>query len=148
VKIKIRKATANDIENVVQLEGDVSLSDHKKHQYKAELSNTLSHFYVAIDSETDEIIGYTIFWIIDNLMEIHHITVKATIRRSGIGRSLMKVIKQKAKQETVDQIYLEVRKSNHSALAFYKTFGFKECGYRKAYYKNPVEDALLLKKSI
>jgi hypothetical protein len=37
---------------------------------------------------------------------------------------------------------IEVRQSNNAAINLYKSFGFKEIGTRKKYYKN--EDALVL----
>ena len=39
---------------------------------------------------------------------------------------------------------LEVRASNERAIALYHHYGFQEAGRRKAYYKNPVEDACIL----
>lgn len=146
VPIIIRKATAEDINHVVKLESEYSPASHKKQQYEAELSNALSYFYVAVDPSTDEIIGYVIFWIIENLIEIHQITVKEIYRRSGVGHTLMKTVLQKAREESVEQIYLEVRKSNQNAIAFYRKLGFTESGFRKTYYQNPVDDALVLNK--
>ena len=148
VKIKIRKANTNDIDKVVQIEREIFPTLNKKHQYREELSNAFSHFYIVYDSETNEIIGYTIFWIIEKLLEIHHITVKVKYHLSGIGSTLMRFILKKAKQEKVEQIYLEVRKSNKNAIDFYQKFGFTEGGLRKTYYQNPAEDALVFKKSI
>ena len=40
-------------------------------------------------------------------------------------------------------IWLEVRESNHPARRFYEKHSFLEAGRRRAYYRNPEEDAVL-----
>ena len=44
----------------------------------------------------------------------------------------------------VNSFYLEVRKSNENAISLYQKNGFKICGERKNFYKNPTENALLM----
>lgn len=148
VKVRIRRATAGDIDRVADWESEPSPAGTRQARFRAELSNALSRFYVAVDAATGELVGYTIFWIIGNLIEIHHISVKEGCRKSGIGGSLMKAILREARRESVEQLYLEVRKSNHDALAFYRKLGFRTCGLRKSYYRNPDEDALLMNKPL
>jgi len=54
--------------------------------------------------------------------------------------NLAKIIGAKA-------IFLEVRESNRAARALYEKWAFTEEGRRKSYYKDPEEDALILKFS-
>ncbi|MGH8246092.1 MAG: GNAT family N-acetyltransferase, partial [Gammaproteobacteria bacterium] len=42
------------------------------------------------------------------------------------------------------KVWLEVRESNHTAIAFYQRHGFAVFGRRRAYYQLPPEDALIL----
>ena len=48
------------------------------------------------------------------------------------------------KTAAISEVMLEVRASNSSALAFYRTLGFIETGRRPHYYPDPIEDAVLL----
>ena len=43
-------------------------------------------------------------------------------------------------------LMLEVRVSNDPAIALYEKLGFRLVGRRKNYYRNPKEDALILRK--
>jgi ribosomal-protein-alanine N-acetyltransferase len=45
----------------------------------------------------------------------------------------------------VEEVFLEVRESNRSAQALYLAYGFRAVGQRAAYYRNPREDALVLR---
>lgn len=47
-------------------------------------------------------------------------------------------------REEVTTIHLEVRVGNETAIRLYERMGFTGDGIRKAYYSDPVEDALLM----
>jgi ribosomal-protein-alanine N-acetyltransferase len=51
-----------------------------------------------------------------------------------------------AGERAVRTVYLEVRASNDHARALYDSRGFVEVGRRKAYYRRPVEDAIVLRR--
>lgn len=44
------------------------------------------------------------------------------------------------------EVFLEVRQSNRAAQALYRDRGFRVAGMRRAYYRRPVEDALVLRR--
>ena len=58
-------------------------------------------------------------------------------RSCGPGSTMLR-------KRRVEEVYLEVRESNHSAQALYLSSGFRPVGQRAAYYRNPKEDALVL----
>jgi ribosomal-protein-alanine N-acetyltransferase len=45
-------------------------------------------------------------------------------------------------------VLLEVRESNRSAQSLYASHGFRPVGQRAAYYRNPKEDALVLRLAL
>ena len=49
------------------------------------------------------------------------------------------------RRRRVDEVFLEVRESNLSAQALYLGHGFRPVGQRSSYYRNPREDALVLR---
>jgi ribosomal-protein-alanine acetyltransferase len=76
--------------------------------------------------------------------EILNMAVSRAQRRSGIGSKLLESALEFSRSSGGTRVYLEVRASNTPAIALYTRLGFTECGRRAHYYRDPVEDALLL----
>lgn len=97
-------------------------------------------------AEADEkIVGYAVALEAADEGEILNLAVAEMGRRRGLGRALVEAIVAALTERGVRQVYLEVRESNAPARALYASFGFKEVGRRKAYYRRPVEDAMVLR---
>ena len=80
--------------------------------------------------------------------DILSVAVRPSFRRFGIGKMLMDNIIVTADKKGVTDVFLEVRKSNISAISLYEKTGFEKIGERKNFYDLPREDAVLMKKSI
>jgi ribosomal-protein-alanine N-acetyltransferase len=80
------------------------------------------------------------------LTEGHITTIAVDPDRQGvrIGTRLLLVLVREAISRGATAITLEVRASNDAAQALYRRFGFAPAGSRKGYYRDPVEDALVL----
>ena len=88
--------------------------------------------------------GYVLAWSVAGETEILEIAVDPSARRCGLGKALIRQLAQDARDAGDERLLLEVRSSNQAALALYKTMGFEEGGLRRAYYRNPTEDAVLM----
>ncbi|HSB53274.1 MAG TPA: ribosomal protein S18-alanine N-acetyltransferase, partial [Gemmatimonadales bacterium] len=77
--------------------------------------------------------------------EVLNLAVAPEHRRRGIGGALLEAGLKAFRRRKVDEVFLEVRESNHSAQALYLARGFRPVGQRSAYYRNPKEDALVLR---
>ena len=64
------------------------------------------------------------------------------------SNALLLALGQGARDKDCAVIQLEVRRSNQTALDFYRENGFVQVGRRKNYYTAPIEDALLLDKDL
>ncbi len=90
------------------------------------------------------LVGFLIGRIAADEFEILNMAVSQAHRRSGIGSRLLESALEFSRTVGSARAYLEVRASNGPALALYKRHGFTECGRRAGYYREPLEDALLL----
>ncbi len=75
--------------------------------------------------------------------ELLKITVHPEMQRLGIGLALLQEFCLFFEKKKTEQIFLEVRSRNYSALQLYKKQGFLETGRRKNYYSDPVDDAVV-----
>ncbi len=81
-------------------------------------------------------------------LEIYNIAVAAAHRRDRIGSKLLEALLEMAARENVRRISLEVRKSNEAAVFFYRKHRFESLGLRRNFYRDPVEDALLMGREL
>jgi ribosomal-protein-alanine N-acetyltransferase len=105
-----------------------------------------SHARVTVAvNEHDEPVGYCVLLSAADEGEIANIAVESSRRGQGIGALLLDDALNSAQHEGVRSVYLEVRTSNHPARDLYSSRAFVAVGRRRAYYRNPLEDALVLR---
>ena len=109
-------------------------------QIQADLSQDQTWYALACDGI--EVIGFLA--VQENIFEaeVLQIVVKKTYQGQGIASALF------AQLPKNKEVFLEVRKSNHRAQAFYKKEKMVIIAERKAYYHGPVEDAIIMKREI
>ena len=110
----------------------------------SELNNQLSLWLVAVEDGT--VAGYVGSQSVLGWADMMNIAVAPDFRRRGIGERLILELIERLKANDVVCLTLEVRKSNEPAIALYQKLGFAEVGCRPNYYRNPKEDALILRK--
>jgi ribosomal-protein-alanine acetyltransferase len=76
--------------------------------------------------------------------EILNLAVGKAWRRRRAASRLVADAVARAQSAGATQVHLEVRASNAGAIALYEKMGFRICGRRTNYYREPVEDAVLL----
>jgi len=99
----------------------------------------------------DLILGFLVARQVADELEVLNMAVAAAHRRAGIGSLLLEHALADAggsgaPDSGARRAYLEVRASNHVAIAFYQRHGFALAGCRRRYYADPVEDALVLSR--
>ncbi len=98
--------------------------------------------------EEPELVGYVIFTRMPPEGEILRIAAAADRRRMGVAEGLLRALWQLCEKEGITRVLLEVRSGNTPAINLYQKAGFKEDGVRKAYYRDPTEDALLMSRQL
>lgn len=105
------------------------------------------NFYGFKATSDEEILGYVHYSTCVDSMDINSVFVFPKFRKNGLGEKLLNAVISVAKEKNIDKIFLEVRKSNFSAINLYEKVGFIKISERKKYYPNG-EDAVIMIKEI
>ena len=110
----------------------------------SELKNDLALWLVAMNDDT--VVGYIGSQTVAGETDVMNIAVHPDWRRRGIAQSLIECLVVELKNRGSEALMLEVRASNAPAIALYEKLEFRQVGRRPNYYRNPKEDALILRK--
>ncbi len=97
-----------------------------------------------VADEGDAVRGYIATRHAADEVEILNIVVQSEMRRRGIAGQLLAHALARAKAAGGRRVLLEVRESNHAAIALYQRHRFLIAGRRAGYYLGPAEDAVIL----
>ncbi len=98
----------------------------------------------AVEPASGALLGFAVAGIFPPQAELETIAAAAEAQRRGIARALLETLAAGLVREGIVELWLEVRASNQAALALYRAAGFVQSGRRPNYYRDPVEDGLLL----
>lgn len=98
--------------------------------------------------EDGQLCGYAFYRACPPESELLHLAVHPERQRQQIGTMLLRHGLELLLSSGCTDCFLEVRSSNRAAQGLYRKTGFRQTGTRRQYYRQPEEDALLLKKSL
>jgi ribosomal-protein-alanine N-acetyltransferase len=90
-------------------------------------------------------VGKVIGSIAGGVAELESVAVEASARRGGVGKALCAAVADWCRRQGVRALELEVRAGSGGAIALYAGLGFVVAGRRAGYYREPEEDALLMR---
>ena len=145
--MKIEITTSKEyLENIAEAE-KICIPEAWSREARAEF---LSYDYNgAVVAHADgEFAAYLTYSKICDEIQIANVATLPQFRRNGIADKILCKLVNHAQETDVSVITLEVRSENAGAIALYEKHGFSVVGRRKGYYKNPVDDALLMNLQI
>ena len=142
--MKIELMTADHVPQIAELEKICFNDPWSEKSIASELDNRLSLWLVAMDG--DRVAGYVGSQSVLGETDMMNIAVHPDFRRRGIAEELVMKLVEELKVRGNHSLMLEVRVSNDPARNLYEKLGFQQVGLRKNYYRNPKEDALILRK--
>ena len=140
----IREMRMDDVSAIAELEKVCFSDPWSESSIASEVNNPLSYWLVAV--EHGKVVGYVGSQSVLDSADMMNIAVSPEFRRQGIGEKLILALTDHLRKNRVIALLLEVRVSNAQAIRIYEKFGFVEVGRRRNYYRNPKEDALILRK--
>ena len=140
----IEKMNATHVPQIAELEKLCFSDPWSEKSIETELSCRLSVWLVALEGE--QVVGYVGSQTVIDESDMMNIAVHPDFRRRGIAEALVAELEAALRQRGSRALTLEVRDSNAPAIALYEKLGFSQVGLRKNYYRNPKEDARILRK--
>ena len=142
--IRLEQMTDAHVAQIARLEKQCFSDPWSEKSVASELNNRLSLWLVALDGAT--VAGYIGSQSVGDEADMMNVAVHPDYRRRGIARELVMGLVAALGEKGVHSLALEVRASNAPAIALYEQLGFIQVGLRPNYYRNPKENALILKK--
>ena len=140
----LEKMNASHVAQIAELEKLCFSDPWSERSVASELENKLSCWLVATEGE--QVAGYIGSQTVCGETDMMNVAVHPSHRRKGIAEALILELIEELKIMESHCLTLEVRASNTPAISLYEKLGFSEIGRRKNYYRNPKEDALILRK--
>jgi ribosomal-protein-alanine N-acetyltransferase len=144
VSARLRPATGADLDAIVAIEQAAFSDPWSAASFTALLRAPRSDLTVAEDANR-QIVGYSVLLHAGPDADLANLAVAPRARGGGVGRLLLAGVLERARTAGVARVYLEVRESNARAIALYEAAGFSSFGHRRRYYRDPVEDARVLR---
>jgi len=142
-ELKLEQMSNSDLASVIWIEKASFSSPWSREDFENELYNENVHFLVLKDD--NKVIAYVVFTQISNRAHIANLAVHPYYRRKGVGYQLLSKTLNFIKSQGVQKVTLEVRIGNIAAQNLYSKLGFKVVGFRKNYYIDNNESALVMR---
>ncbi|MEZ4429717.1 MAG: ribosomal protein S18-alanine N-acetyltransferase [Nannocystaceae bacterium] len=143
VAITVRRATARDLATLVALERRCFAAPWSEASIADELARPIAVVDLAIAAD-GAVIGYAVAWRIGSECHLLRIATRPEARGRGVGARLLEAVIEGARGAGCEQVQLEVGRANDIAARLYGRAGFELVGVRAGYYRDPVDDALLM----
>ena len=140
----VLEMTTEDLDQVMEIEKELFADPWTREGFFTFLIRSDALFLVA--EEKGRILGYCGILTVLDEGDITNVAVRKDRQREGIGGFLLESLFLLLRERGVSLIHLEVRRGNDTARRLYSRKGFVEDGLRKAYYTDPVEDAILMSR--
>jgi ribosomal-protein-alanine acetyltransferase len=148
----VARLTVDDIPLLQPLEDQVKLAFWGDDNYRRFLEEFPEYFgcKAVVTSSSDKVFlaGFFLARSIYDNLEILKLGVFPGYHRQGIGTELMENAYAEGIRRGCNRCFLEVRKSNQTAILFYHRHSFRIAGTRLNYYTDPVEDAWIMERTL
>ena len=142
--LRIRECKREDLPQIAEVE-KACFSDAWTIEMLESERNRKDFFGLVAEAD-GVLIGYAFATVLFENADLERIAVLSDYRGNGFGGALLDALLSGAKAQGAEQMFLEVRVSNTSALKLYESRGFVQTRLRKGYYGG--EDASEMKKAL
>lgn len=156
LNLSISPMTEHELLEVVEIEENSDLSlwgwdaYHKELQSREDVIMLVARTRPGtIEARADSgpepaVAGFIVARVVAGELHINNVAVRPEFRRQGIAAQLIEAALRQGQADGARIAFLEVRAGNVPAQGLYCRCGFQVTGRRRRYYRQPVEDALLM----
>ena len=149
---QLRRATAGDLDAIMAIETPTFTTDAwSRGTMSAELADRHGYYLVATPlDQPDRVDAYAGLRapVREPQADIQTIAVTERARRQGLGRVLMLLMIDEARDRGARELFLEVRADNPGAQSLYESLGFERIAVRPHYYQPDGVDAIIMRLGI
>jgi ribosomal-protein-alanine N-acetyltransferase len=139
-EVSVRRLTYGDLPSVLSIERRSFPAPWSLAMFVLEVSKPSGVCLAA--TVGDQIVGYLICSRYADVFHLMNVAVDPDLRRRGTAILMVERMLEEAGRE--QRYTLEVRVSNHGAIAMYERLGFRRAGRRRRYYSDNGEDAMIM----
>ena len=152
----ITRMSEHDLLEVVEIEQVCGLSPWGWDSYHNEFSSGKDVIMLVAKisavgttiAEGKRLVGFIVSRVIAGELHVNNVAVRPEYQRLGLGGRLLRSALICGANQGSKRAFLEVRSSNLAAQALYRRCGFRAAGRRRDYYRDPIEDALIMSVSL
>jgi ribosomal-protein-alanine N-acetyltransferase len=149
-EVRVRAAGVGDLAAVLPLERATAEAPHwAEAEYRAALDDAAAVRRCLMVAEVEgRVVGFAVGKVAAGVGELESVAVAGEARRQGVGRALCVAVMGWCREQGAGTMELEVRAGSVGAIGLYEVLGFVKVGTRRGYYREPVEDALLMQREL
>ena len=140
----IRPIRAEDIAKIAEIEKLCFAMPWSEESILHDVKENPVACWLVLDDGAGRVIAYAGMWFVLDEAHVCNVAVHPDHRRKGYGKKIFTALCDMAYANSMALMTLEVRRSNLPAQALYHASGFLDVGYRKHYYEDNKEDALIM----
>jgi len=137
---------ASDLDEVLAIEKVSFVTPWTRSMYLDELANRSAR--LTVFRLNSQIVGYACWWEVLDEAHLMTFAVHPDRRGQGLGRAILQYIEEVCLKDGIRRIILEVGRKNTTARSLYRRTGFAVIGFRKRYYQDTEDDALVMEKAL
>ncbi|MBI4962087.1 MAG: ribosomal protein S18-alanine N-acetyltransferase [Desulfomonile tiedjei] len=134
----------SDLDAVVAIEKVSFAAPWSRNMFLEEIANRAARLMVFKSEDT--LVGYICFWEVLDEAHLMNVAVHPDYRGHGYGKFIMDQLEAMCLRDDLKRIILEVGRRNLPARRLYRKCGFSAIGFRKKYYSELQDDALVMEK--
>lgn len=142
-RFELKRVPLNYFPSLIEIEEESSPKYWTEGMFRSEFTNPYSEIYGVFLGK--ELAAFAVFHLVLDEVSLANLGVRKAYRRQGVARLLLSEQFSRFHQRGYQTVNLEVRHSNYPARLLYENLGFFDVGRRVGYYREPTEDAHLLR---